>query len=208
MEWKITGPFENIEKFKSYKNTNIIILGDTDFSGKNKKMIKKLPDNDYYCVRGAFDKDPVYTENLIAAYDEKIKGVVYYDLKTPNIRYFADGEIYELNNKKVLVLGGGIAKDENYNLLKNGKWSSSSVISKSKRDEISLYIKNKKVDMVLSYCAPYSWNGQDGETERWLDQIKNTFSWNKWYFGKPKTDEKLWEGVACIHNRFIDLIDE
>lgn len=208
MKWKITGPFENIEKFKMYKDTGIIILGDADFYGKNNKLVKKMPDNDYYCLRGGFDKDPTYTENLVAAFDKNVQGVVYYNLKTPNVRYFIDGEIYEIDNKKVLILGGGFAKEEDYNLLRKQLWRSHSFIKEEDREKIEAFIKDKKVDMVLSYCAPYSWKGQEGETEYWLDRIKNTFSWNKWYFGKDKIDEDLWKGVACIHNKFIDLIDE
>lgn len=198
MEWKLTGPIdESLERFKDYKDCAFIVLGDTNFFG-NKKILKQRPDLKFYCVRGTYEKNPYTTPGLITRFDSNVKGLVYSDLKYPNVCYFVDGEIYTIADKKVLVIGGGNVDNEIV-FIKRKNFSTEEISDKRKK-EIESLIRNKKIDIVLTYSAPYSWGAINNELERWLDKIKNTFVWNEWYFAYPYKDGELSKNIKMVHN--------
>ena len=184
----------------------IIILGDAGFNhwgnksdNKNKKLTSKL--NCYiYCVRGNHDERPENLSSSIKIYDENVNGNIYYEEEFPLIRYFIDGEIYEINNHKILVLGGAYSVDKNFRLKNHLPWFPQEQLSKDKMEDINLKIINNTVDFVFSHTCPYSWrptdlflshidqSSVDTTMEKWLEQLKECFNWGVWCFGHYHDD--------------------
>lgn len=211
MKWYITGPTHgDLKKIQSFKNSNLIILGDSEFfSGNDPKLLKKASkiETNFYCVRGGYDNIPDNVPGVIAVYDEIVQGVIYINPKYPNIKFFEDGEIYTINGKKVLVLGGGKPLDEDKMILSKKRWFPETLIPTGKREEIAEKMVGKKVDIVLSYTAPRGWKypGKSYVQEQWLGELILKFDWDKWYFSRYEEDKNLSPNVVELYEHFEEI---
>ena len=115
----------------------------------------------------------------------------------PNLLFAKDGEIFDLEGHKAIILGGAYSVDKYYRLSKGMNWFSDEQPS----DEIKQYVKEKldacgwKMDLVLSHTCPQKYvpieafmpgldqKLVDHSTEEWLDQIENKLDYNAWYCG-------------------------
>ena len=124
-------------------------------------------------------------------------GKAYIEDKYPNIIFAKDGEIYNFNGEKVLVIGGAYSIDKDYRLMRGYKWFS----SEQPTDTIKTYVEtqldknNWNVDIVLTHTCPLKYEPRewfisginqkniDKSTEKWLDTIENKLNYKKWYCG-------------------------
>ena len=86
-----------------------MIEKNTCTSGWKPRCTAKLPIT-LFCIHGNHEERP----HLISTYIEKIwhGGLVYYEEEYPNILFAADGEIYDFNRNKAIVIGGAYSIDE------------------------------------------------------------------------------------------------
>ena len=200
--------------FLTYQNKTtiddiIIILGDAgiNFCDKAtddslKKQLSQEPIT-FFCIHGNHEKRP----QTINTYKEKQfkGGTVYYEEEYPNLLFAKDGEIYNFNNKKVLVIGGAYSVDKEYRQTLGYGWWEDEQPSQEIKDRIFETIKknNNKVDIVLSHTCPYKYlpyevfipgidqSTVDQSTEKFLDDIENTLNYKKWYCGHYHTEKKV-----------------
>ena len=212
MKWYISGTFNNnLDKFKDIKNSNILILGDACFFNKSKeKVLKKAnkTNNNFYCIRGGLENNPEFIEGLVAIYDDRVKGLTFYNVNYPNIRYFEDGQIYDIGGQQTLVIGGGLPINERELLLKGKEYYPDNVLKNEELHKIEGDIDGKEVDLVLTYTAPHSWEespNEDLSMELWFSRIKNLFTWKKWMFGKYKKDINLDEDIMEIYDDIFEI---
>ncbi|WP_353894451.1 metallophosphoesterase [Proteinivorax hydrogeniformans] len=124
------GDFSRIEKFcDEYSTTQadtMIILGDAGINYnlnerdiELKEELAQLPIT-LFCVHGNHEERPY----LIDSYEEKIwnEELAYFEEKYPNILFAADGEIYDFEGKKSIVIGGAYSVDKHYRLRGNMPW--------------------------------------------------------------------------------------
>ena len=119
--------FSRLNYIKNIReNDMLIVLGDAginycldneDISYKEylKEFKMKI-----FCVRGNHEERP---EN-IDSYKEvdMFGGKVYIEENYPNLIFAKDGEIYNIDGKSFLVIGGAYSIDKNYRLLYGYKW--------------------------------------------------------------------------------------
>lgn len=114
------GQFERIENFCQRYGTSkddvMIILGDAgiNFSGGLRDQIKKeylesLPVT-IFAIHGNHERRPW----TIDSYQEKRwhGGVVCYEKEYPSLLFAKDGEIFDLDGKKAIVIGGAYSIDK------------------------------------------------------------------------------------------------
>ena len=114
------GRFERIENFCQMNSTSkddiMIILGDAgiNFSGPmydsvKKKLLEELPIT-IFSIHGNHEQRP-YT---IDGYEEKQwhGGTVYVEEEYPSLLFAKDGEIFDLDGKKTIVMGGAYSIDK------------------------------------------------------------------------------------------------
>lgn len=124
------GRFERIEMFCERLNTKIedilIILGDAgiNFHGKHKDVLKKeflkdLPIT-LFCIHGNHEQRPC----TIEGYQEMSwnGGSVYFEEEYPNLLFAKDGEVFDLNGLKTIVMGGAYSIDKEMRLLYGYGW--------------------------------------------------------------------------------------
>ena len=190
----------------------IIILGDAGFNfWLNTTDVKaKREANKYgykiYCVRGNHEARPETIETMKQVFDEDVCGPVFMENEFPNIRYFKDGGIYDINGHKTLVIGGAYSVDKWYRLNRAGLneqtndpaktgWFSSELLTEDEMLKIASTTFGEKFDFVFSHTCPLSWEPRDlflsfidqstvdKSMEQWLDVIKADIHWGVWCFG-------------------------
>jgi 3-oxoacid CoA-transferase subunit A len=207
------GNFERVEefckRFKTSREDILIILGDAgiNFSGPKydrvkKKLLEELPIT-IFAIHGNHEQRP-YT---IESYKEKIwnGGTVYQEEEFPHILFAKDGEIFHLDGKKTVVMGGAYSIDKARRLARGYGWWEDEQPS----EEIKQYVKeqlsatNWEVDVVLSHTTPLKYepvelfmagvnqSKVDKSTEIWLDKIEDRLSYKKWYCGHYHTEKKI-----------------
>lgn len=195
--------FEN----NTTKDDIMIILGDAgiNYYGEADKRLKetlaKLPIT-LFCIHGNHEKRP---ENIATYNEKKFKGgTVYYEEEYPNILFAKDGEIYDFDGKKVLVIGGAYSVDKEYRILKKLGWWEDEQPSLETKEKILKILEEKiEVDIVLTHTCPYKYlpyevflpgidqSKVDQSTEKFLDIVENKLSYKKWYCGHYHTSKTI-----------------
>lgn len=207
------GQFERIEafckRFETTKGDVMIILGDVgiNYSGGSRDRMKKefldaLPIT-IFAIHGNHEQRP----QTIEGYQEKVwhGGVVYCEEEFPSLLFAKDGEVFDLDGKQVIVMGGAYSIDKAVRLMYGYGWWPDEQPS----EEIKQYVKSQldklewKVDVVLSHTTPLKYepvevflkgidqSQVDKSTEKWLDGIEDRLEYGKWYCGHYHTEKKI-----------------
>jgi 3-oxoacid CoA-transferase subunit A len=211
------------------EETAVIILGDAGFNfylnrtdERNKNFIQETGFH-IYCVRGNHEERPENIPTMIEVYDNDMCGLVYMEKAYPNIRYFKDGDIYNLNGYKTLVIGGAYSVDKwhRLNRAKPGAkwtgWFKDEQLTSAEMENISKECAGQYFDFILSHTCPYSWqpfdlflsgidqNTVDNSMERWLDIFKDTITWNVWLFGHFHDDRQVCPSVEMFYKDIKEI---
>ena len=205
------GNFNRIKNFcvknNTTKNDVLIILGDAGINYNLdssdtylKYQLSKLPIT-LFCIHGNHEERP---ENINTyKTDTFLDGEVYVESKFPHIFFAKDGQVYNINNHKCLVLGGAYSVDKDYRIACGAKWFASEQIPDDKKREIEHYLEQHdwNVDYVLSHTCPYNvrpthlflagvdQSTVDNSMEVWLQKIADRLEFKHWYFGHYHADE-------------------
>ena len=215
--------FEFCYKYKTNRDDILIILGDAginyflndkDYILKNSLLELPLT---LFCIHGNHEERP---EN-ISSYETKLfnNGIVYFESDYPNILFAKDGEIYNFNDKKVLVIGGAYSVDKYYRLINGFNWYE----SEQPDEEIKMRVKSNlkandnKVNIILSHTCPYKYlpyeafldsidqSTVDNSTEKFLDELEQNVKYDKWYCGHFHIDKKI-DRIRFMMNDFDMLL--
>lgn len=213
-------PTEDIQKLGSRRfpeqkqmseDDYVIICGDFggvwDGSREEKYWVKWLNNKNFTTlfIDGNHENFDLLGEYPVVSFHEgkahKIEDKVYHLMR---------GQVFELAGKKVFTLGGATSHDKEYR--KEGKsWWSNELPS---YDEIADAEKNlqrygKKVDIVITHCAPSSIQkliapeyNTDMLTD-FLDNLKLQILYDKWYFGHYHIDREVDQKHTAVFNKII-----
>lgn len=225
------GDFSRFQKLDKAQETAIIILGDAGldfYLNSSDKKCKQAICNDYpnfifYLVRGNHEERPSKLANIEIIFDNFVQGDVYFHTDFPQIRYFRDGNKYNIHGHSVLVLGGAYSVDKWYRLAGRPEdtthwtgWFKDEQLTELEMFGIMNMMKNQHIDVVLSHTCPYDWRPTDlflptidqslvdDTMERWMNELKEVMTWNLWLFGHYH-DNRL---VRPHVEMFFDYIEE
>ena len=188
------------QRFETSKEDILCILGDAGINyylNKKDYMLKQVLQDmpiTFFCIHGNHEERPFNISTYITK--EWNGGTVYYEEEFPNILFAKDGEIYNINGKSVLVIGGAYSVDKEYRLLKGWSWFKDEQPNK----EIVKYIekqitKQRHFDIVLTHTCPIKTEPRhmflpfidqskvDKTTELLLQRIADWITFDNWYFG-------------------------
>ena len=159
------------------------------------------------CVKGNHEESP---ENINSYEIKKMfSGNVYIEKEYPNLIFLKDGEIYNINNKKVLVIGGAYSiRHDVEKFLKLGyRYFDSEQPSDIVKENVLKSIeKDNNIDIILSHTSPYKYQPVeafyvsgiqeeiDKTTEIFLDKVEESVNYKRWYCGHfhiNKTIDKM-----------------
>ena len=226
----------NMPQYKP-EETAIIILGDAGLNfylnNTDKKYKKLLNSMGYhiYCVRGNHEQRPELVKNMILVEDENVDNSVWMEEAFPNIRYFVDGNVYNLCGHSALVVGGAYSVDKWYRLARAGYapdeaetanpkkcgWFKDECLTAAEMDEISQNVYEKSFDFILSHTCPISWEPTDlflgcidqstvdKSMELWLDELKDNVNWKYYLFGHYHADRIERPYVEQFYQEYEDI---
>ena len=196
----------------------LIVLGDAginyyanDKDNELKNSLKEHYPITLFCIHGNHEERP---ENIKTYKTKKFHdGIVYYEEDYPNILFAKDGEIYNFNNKKVLVIGGAYSVDKYFRLARGYNWYESEQPSDETKNKVKSVLKDldNKVDIILSHTCPYKYlpremflegidqSTVDNSTEYFLDEIEEMADYNLWYCGHYHTDKEIDKIIFMFH---------
>lgn len=204
--------FKNVSFFCHINETTLndilIVLGDAGinyFANEQDNLLKNSLKNypiTFFCIHGNHEERP---ENIKTYKTKQFhQGLVYYEEEYPNLLFAKDGEIYDFNHQKVLVIGGAYSVDKHYRLMHGYQWYESEQPNETTKENIlKLVDKIKKVDIVLTHTCPYKYlptemfiqgldqSLVDNSTEEFLDIIEEKLIYQTWYCGHFHTDKTV-----------------
>ena len=120
----------------------------------------------------------------------------------PNLLFAKDGEIYDFNGRKCLILGGAYSVDKFYRTPGTSWFADEQPSDEIKaRTEQKLDTINWQVDAVFSHTCPFKYiprecfiggirqDTVDQSTEIWLDKIEDKLTYSTWRLGHWHTDK-------------------
>jgi len=188
----------------------IVILGDVgvnyfgnDNGDKKRKKTLNKCNVPILCIHGNHEMRP----ESISSYKEILwhGGIVYVEEEFPNLLFAKDGEIYDLDDKKAIAIGGAYSVDKFYRLSKGMKWFADEQPSEETKMCVidNLDAVNWNIDIVLTHTCPAKYiptetflpmidqSTVDNSTEHWLDTIEDKLTHQKWYCGHWHIDKKI-----------------
>lgn len=189
------------------RNNMLIILGDVGINYYLDERDKKLKEqlNSYniklFCIQGNHEERP---EN-ISTYKEvdMFGGKVFIEEEYPNLIFAKNGELYDIDNKKVLVIGGAYSVDKNYRIIYGYPWFKDEQLSKEEMDNILNKYKGQHIDIILSHTCPLKYeptevfikgidqSAVDKSMEKFLDKVEESIDYDKWYCGHYHTEKQI-----------------
>ena len=202
--WKI---IKFAKRTKLARNDTIVILGDVGvnyFLDERDESIKHLLNNvgiDILCIHGNHEIRP----SAIPTYKLQNwkKGKVWGEEKYPNLKFAKDGEIYHIEDRRYIAIGGAYSVDKYYRQARGLGWWDDEQPS----DEIKAYVEKQlskgTFEIILSHTCPYKYEPTDmfipgldqsqidKSTEEWLDMIEDNYPYSAWLCGHWHTDRQV-----------------
>lgn len=201
--------FEFCEKNHTTTEDILIILGDAGINfmlDKRDRTLKEYLSTleiTLLCIHGNHEERPF----MIAGYTEKEwhGGAVYYEEEFPTLLFAKDGEIYELDGKKAIAIGGAYSVDKNYRLSLGRTWFPTEQPTDEIKNDVERALDGVgwKIDAVLSHTVPLKYEPTemflsaidqstvDKSTEEWLGKIEDRLDYKRWYCGHYHCDKSV-----------------
>lgn len=187
----------------------MIILGDAGFNyyrdlrdTRAKEYVAETPIT-LFCIHGNHEARP----QTIPTYIEKEYhgGKVLYEEDFPNLLFAIDGEVYNFDGYRCIVIGGAYSVDKYYRLARGWHWFPDEQPDETIKSTVEQRLNemNNEVDIVLSHTCPRKYepievflstidqSSVDKSTEDWLGVLEERLSYKKWYCGHYHTAKKI-----------------
>ncbi len=194
-------------RFDLTKKDTVIILGDVgaNYYGDSrdnelKKEFKKLKST-IFCIHGNHEMRPAN----ITAYKKKEwnGGTVWYEEEYPNLLFAKDGEIYNIEGVRHIVIGGAYSVDKFYRLNQGYGWWDDEQPSVEIKSYVEQQLKTHEIDVILSHTCPFKYEPTevflpgidqstvDSSTEKWLDKIEESTNYKAWFCGHWHINKRI-----------------
>lgn len=195
------------KRFKLTREDTVVILGDVganyyddERDNEIKEAFKRLKPT-IFCIHGNHEIRPANIPSYITK--EWKGGTVWYEEAYPNILFAKDGEIFDIEDIKHLVIGGAYSVDKFYRIIRGHGWWADEQPSPDIKEYVEKQIKDKSFDVILSHTCPFKYEPQemfipgidqstvDTSTELWLDKIEEAVDYKAWYCGHWHINKRI-----------------
>ncbi|MDR1185390.1 MAG: metallophosphoesterase, partial [Coriobacteriales bacterium] len=189
------------KKHQLTADDTLIILGDTgiNYFGNQRDreprdLLAKTPAT-IFCIHGNHERRP---QTMDCYHEQPWRGgTVFVEDAYPNILFAKDGEVFDLDGIKAIVIGGAYSVDKHIRLANGWSWFADEQPSTEVKAAVERRLESLgwQVDVVLSHTCPLRYEPTeafipgidqsqvDKSTEVWLDEIERRLSYKRWYCG-------------------------
>lgn len=199
---------------KHRKNHEFLRYKDQPRSIRLKETLNTLPLT-LFCIQGNHEARPEGIDGYITKTWNG--GEVYLQENYPNILFAKDGETYDFNGMKTLVLGGAYSVDKFYRLSVGWAYFPEEQMSKEAMDKVREKVKEDTCyDLVLSHTCPHIYepveayldyvdqSNIDKTTEKFLDEIEENIQYKRWFCGHWHIEKDV-DKIEFLFNSIIEL---
>lgn len=212
----VTPVYDLFQKCQPNADDIIVLLGDVglNYTGQirdrlMKQEISRLKST-FFRIHGNHENRP----QNIDSYHEKQwhGGRVLVEDDFPNILFPIDGDIFDIEGKQCIVIGGAYSVDK-FNRLRMGyKWWQDEQPSPAIKEYVEQQVKNHSVDVVFSHTCPFKYiptecflpgidqSTVDNSTEHWLDTIEDKLDYKAWYLGHWHINKRIDKMHFLMHD--------
>lgn len=133
-----------------------------------------------------------------------------------NIIHLLRGEIYNLNGKRVGVMGGADSVDKWHRIENKSWWKTETITNEDVETFRANLDSNNKIDIMLTHDCPSSlvpiiklYSGINGgritNSQKQLEIINNLANIEKWYFGHWHLDRKINSKFECLYKLIKEI---
>ena len=201
------------------KQDTLIVLGDFGFlwdaSASEQKKLRWLGRRPYQLLflDGAHENfdllDKLPAEPFAGGMAQTVSG---------RLRRLLRGEVYTLENKRILCFGGGASEDAEERTPGESWWPQ----EMPSEEEYHRCLENlaachNQVDVILTHDAPEKMlqllrlnepgQVQPNDLETFLQEISVTTSWSRWFFGRFHRDQPLGPRTTAVWRKVLPLYE-
>lgn len=167
------------------------------------------------CIHGNHEARPWHVPHM--GTKEWHGGSVFIEEKYPNLLYAKDGEIYQLEGKYCMAIGGAYSIDKHLRIIRGFRWFADEQPSDEIKAFVESQLKSHKIDIVFSHTCPAKYtpiecylpgidqSHVDTSTEDWLDKIEETIDYKSWFCGHWHIDKTI-DRMHFLFNEFELLL--
>ena len=210
--------------YETTKKDLLIILGDVGinyYGGSRDTEIKEsICRNEItlFCLRGNHEMRPSDVKGMVEI--DYCGARAYIEYEYPNIIYAKDGEIYNIDGRRFLTIGGAYSVDKWYRLRTGRQWFANEQLSKDERAQILEKVTGQEVDFILTHTCPLQFqptelfiqgideSAIDKEMEIWLTEVEEKVTYGNFLFGHYHADKEIRPGVQMLYNDIIELVQK
>lgn len=129
-----------------------------------------------------------------------------------SIYHLMRGQVFSICGKRIFTMGGASSHDKEFRTEHKNWWSAEMPSGEEYEEARKNLLKNKNaVDIIITHCAPASIQEsffseyEQNELTEFLEEIKQTCSYDKWYFGHYHTDCDVDTRHVALFNRIKQL---
>ena len=197
------------DRQKLTQKDTLVLLGDVGanyFLNRRDAEMKRLltlVKPTLLCIHGNHEVRPAN----IPTYQTKVwnGGTAWVEETFPRLLFAMDGEIFDLEGLRHLVIGGAYSVDKFYRLARGYGWWPDEQPSQEIKDKViqTLCSCGWQVDTVLSHTCPYQYEPReaflpmidqstvDDSTEKWLEEIEQKLRYDHWFCGHWHIDKRI-----------------
>lgn len=153
------------------------------------------------CIHGNHERRPA----TLPSYKQKEwnGGMVWYEDEYPNLLFARDGDIFDIEGTRHLVIGGAYSVDKYYRLANNYLWFPDEQPSAEIKAYVEKQIAKHRIDIILAHTCPFKYEPReaflpmidqstvDDSTERWLDKIEESADYKAWLCGHWHIEKQI-----------------
>ena len=220
--WGLTERLRNIKNALS-ENDYLVILGDfgciwnieDNKIQKELKMLENISSNIDYKIL-FLDGNHENFKRLNEFPEEEWNGGRIHVI-SDKIYHLMRGYVFNIDNKNILVCGGGTSIDKYFRTQDVSWWEEENITDNDiNRIKESLIPYNNQVDYIFTHCAPELYakkvlkkNGQTYYKDQncvLLDSIRKTVKRKKWFFGHYHFNDTNESKYMCLYEKIHILV--
>lgn len=201
----------------------VVLLGDVGINyygnangDRGPKKLLNRTGITFFCIHGNHERRP----DTLPYYHTSVwrGGSVFVEDEFPNLMFAKDGEVYDFDGPKAIVIGGAYSVDKYYRLARGVDWFADEQPSEETKQYVEQQLEKLgwKIDIVLTHTCPAKYipveaflpgldqSTVDRSTEDWLDTIEDRLSYSVWFCGHWHIDKSidklhfLFRGVGSV----------
>ena len=187
------------KKHKLTKNDMVIILGDVGANYYGDERDERTKENlskvrvPILCIHGNHEMRPWEADGYTLV--KWNGGKVWVQEKYPQLLFAKDGEIYTIDGKRYIAIGGAYSVDSYWRIKHHAGWWESEQPTEEIKKFVETQFRENEIDIILSHTCPRKYepieaflpfidqSTVDTSTEDWLDSIEEKVNYQAWYCG-------------------------